>query len=165
MVNLRPTNDWDRFGSLRHPCKFQPVSRLGSVTARHSSSGHQPNFAASNRGRHLYSAGRPSHRPLGLGPHSNYYCVSVFLIFQFWFQFWNYFLSSISFLIHFTQVASLYKCFSIHLQKHTTLKQSGFSVSFSWSQVITNTVDHWTSIQCMTVMLQQQKLDTVAYNS
>ena len=46
--------------SLGHPCKFQRVSRLGSVTARHSSSGRQPNFAALNRGRHLYSAGRPS---------------------------------------------------------------------------------------------------------
>jgi len=34
--------------------------RLGSVNARHSSSGHQPNFAALNRGHHLYSAGRPS---------------------------------------------------------------------------------------------------------
>jgi len=33
---------------------------LGSVTARHSSSARQPNFAALNRGRHLYSAGRPS---------------------------------------------------------------------------------------------------------
>ena len=28
--------------SFRHPCKFQRVSRLGSVTARHSSSGRQP---------------------------------------------------------------------------------------------------------------------------
>jgi len=45
---------------LRHPCKFQCVSLLGSVTARQSSSGHQPNFAALNRGRHQYSAGRPS---------------------------------------------------------------------------------------------------------
>ena len=45
---------------LGHPCKFQWVSHLGSVTARHSSSGHQPNFVALNRGRHLYSAGRPS---------------------------------------------------------------------------------------------------------
>jgi len=35
------------------------VSRLGSVTARHSSSGRQPNFTALNRGHHLYSAGRP----------------------------------------------------------------------------------------------------------
>jgi len=32
----------------------------GSVTARHCSSGRQPNFAALNRGRHLYSEGRPS---------------------------------------------------------------------------------------------------------
>jgi len=45
---------------LGHPCKFQRDSRLGSVTARHSSSGRQPNLAASKRGRHLYSAGRPS---------------------------------------------------------------------------------------------------------
>ena len=43
-----------------HPSKFQRVSRLGSVTARHSSSGRQPNFGALNRGCHLYSAGRPS---------------------------------------------------------------------------------------------------------
>ena len=57
---LRPTNGWDRSGSLGHPCKFQRVSHLGSVTARHSSSGRQPNFAALNRGRHRYSAGRPS---------------------------------------------------------------------------------------------------------
>jgi len=53
------TNSWDRFGSLGHPYKFQRVSRLGSVSAWHSSSGRQPNFAALNRGRHPYSAGRP----------------------------------------------------------------------------------------------------------
>ena len=46
--------------SSGHPCKFQRLSRLGSVTVRHSSSGRQPNFAALNRGRHLYSAERPS---------------------------------------------------------------------------------------------------------
>jgi len=57
---LRPTSSWDQFGSLGHPYEFQRVSRLGNVTARYSSSGHQPNFAALNRGRHLYSAGRPS---------------------------------------------------------------------------------------------------------
>jgi len=57
---LRPTSGWDRFVSLGHKCKFQRVSHLGSVTAWHSSSGHQPNFAALNRGRHLYSAKRPS---------------------------------------------------------------------------------------------------------
>jgi len=57
---LRPTSGWNLLASLGHPCKFQRVSRLGSVTARHSSRGRQPNFAALNRGRHLYSAGRPS---------------------------------------------------------------------------------------------------------
>ena len=57
---LRLTSGWDQFVSLRHPCKFQRVSHLGSVTARHCSSGRQPNCAALNRGRHLYSAGRPS---------------------------------------------------------------------------------------------------------
>ena len=31
---LRLTIDWDRFVSLRHPCKVQRVSCLGSVTAR-----------------------------------------------------------------------------------------------------------------------------------
>ena len=41
------------------PANFN-VSRLGSVTARHSSNGRQPNFAVLNRGRHLHSAGRPS---------------------------------------------------------------------------------------------------------
>jgi len=53
---LRITSGWDLLVSLRHPCKFQLVSRLDSVTARHSGSGRQPNFAALNRGRHLYSA-------------------------------------------------------------------------------------------------------------
>jgi len=57
---LRPTNGWDLLASLGHPSKFQRVSRRGSVTARHSSSGRQRKFAALNRGRNLYSAGRPS---------------------------------------------------------------------------------------------------------
>ena len=57
---LRATSGWDRSGSLCHPCKFQRVWRLGSVNARHYSSGRQPNFAALNRRCHLYSAGRPS---------------------------------------------------------------------------------------------------------
>jgi len=35
-------------------------SPIGSVTAQHSSSGRQRNFVALSRGRHLYSAGRPS---------------------------------------------------------------------------------------------------------
>jgi len=56
----RPTSRWDLLASLGHPCKFQRVSRLGSVTEWHSCSGRRPNFAALNRGRRLYSAGRPS---------------------------------------------------------------------------------------------------------
>ena len=48
-----------------YPCKFQRLSRLGSITARQSSSECQPNFAALNRGRHLCSAGRPSRWALG----------------------------------------------------------------------------------------------------
>ena len=35
-------------------------SPIGSVTARHSSSGREPNFAALSIGHHLYSAGLPS---------------------------------------------------------------------------------------------------------
>jgi len=57
---LSPTSGWDRFVSLGHTSKFQRLSRLDSVTARHSSSGRQPHFAALSRGCHLYSAGRPS---------------------------------------------------------------------------------------------------------
>ena len=48
------------FGSLGHPSYFQRLPRLGSVTARQSSSERQSNFAALNKGRHLCSAGRPS---------------------------------------------------------------------------------------------------------
>jgi len=55
-----PTSGWDLLASLGHPCKFQRVSHLDSVTAQHSSSGRQPHFAALNRGCHLYSAGRQS---------------------------------------------------------------------------------------------------------
>jgi len=57
---LRPTSGGDLLSSLGHSGYFQRVSRLGSVTARHSGSERQPNFAALNRGHHLYSAGRPS---------------------------------------------------------------------------------------------------------
>jgi len=57
---LRSTSGWDRFTSLWHPCKFQLLSHLGSVTAWQSSSERQPDFAVLNRGRHLCSAGRPS---------------------------------------------------------------------------------------------------------
>jgi len=40
------------------------LSCIGSVIARYSSSGRQPNFAVLSRGRHLYSAGRSSRRAL-----------------------------------------------------------------------------------------------------
>jgi len=42
-----------------HPPSFA-LSYFGSVTARHLSSGREPNFAVLSTGRHLYSAGRPS---------------------------------------------------------------------------------------------------------
>jgi len=73
---LRPTNGWDRLAGLGHPIIFQRVSRLGSVAARQSSSGRQPNFAALNRGRRLCSAGRPSRWALAH--------ILVFIYFQ-WF--------------------------------------------------------------------------------
>jgi len=57
---LWPTNGWDLLVSLGHPCKFQWVSGVGSITARYSSTVRQPNFAALNRGCHLYLAGWPS---------------------------------------------------------------------------------------------------------
>jgi len=56
---LWPTSHRDLLASLGHHSKFQRVSHLGSITAQHSSTGRQPNFAALNRGRHLHSAGRP----------------------------------------------------------------------------------------------------------
>ena len=58
MVNFGPLAADVSFWSLGHPYEFQRVLRLGSVTAQYSSSAHQPDFAALNRGRHLYSAGR-----------------------------------------------------------------------------------------------------------
>ena len=60
---LWPTIGWDRFVSLGHPYKLISTgfdSSLKSVTARHSSSERQPNFAALNRGRHICLAGWPS---------------------------------------------------------------------------------------------------------
>jgi len=75
---LRPTNSWDLLASLGHPSKFQRVSRLGSVTARHSGSGRQPNFVALNRGCHLYLAGRPSRWALA---HISSYWMFLCLVF------------------------------------------------------------------------------------
>jgi len=72
---LRPTSGWDLLASLGHPTTFQWVSRLGSVTARHSSIGRQPIFAALNRGRHLYPAGRLSRWALAHILISLWYCT------------------------------------------------------------------------------------------
>jgi len=46
---LRPTSGWDLLASLGHPTAFQQVSRLGSVTARHSSSRRQSNCGVEQR--------------------------------------------------------------------------------------------------------------------
>ena len=59
MVNFDPLAA-EIYPRLGHPSKFERVSYLGSVTARQSIIGRQPNFAAFNRGHHLYPAGRPS---------------------------------------------------------------------------------------------------------
>jgi len=90
---LRPTSGRELFESLRHPCKFQRVYRLVSVTAQHSSSGRQTNFAALNKWRHLYSAGRPSRSTLAhissfiictfpalLYTHRSLWCTSIALV-------------------------------------------------------------------------------------
>jgi len=66
--------------SLGHPFKFQRVSRLRRVTARHSSSGRQLNFAALNRGHHLYLAGRPSRWALAHILVVFILCCSTFLL-------------------------------------------------------------------------------------
>jgi len=64
--------------SLWQPSKFQRLSRLGSVTARHYGSGRQPNFVALKRGRHLYVAGRPSRWAL-----AHILVLSIFFFFFF----------------------------------------------------------------------------------
>ena len=57
---LRPTNGWDLLASLGAPLQMSTGFASWHVTARHFSSGRQPNFAALNIERHLYSAGQPS---------------------------------------------------------------------------------------------------------
>jgi len=68
VLTIWPTNGWHPFGSLGHPSKFQRFSRLGSVTARHSSSGRQPNCGVEQRVPTVF--GRAAIR-LGIGPHSS----------------------------------------------------------------------------------------------
>ena len=60
---LRPTSGWDRFVSLGHHCKFQPVSRL---TARHSSSGRQSNCGVEQRATPVFGRAAIT---LGIRPH------------------------------------------------------------------------------------------------
>jgi len=66
MVNLWPTSGWDRFVSLGHPYKFQRVSCLGSVTARHSCIGRQPNCGVQQRAPPIFGRAAIT---LGIGPH------------------------------------------------------------------------------------------------
>ena len=60
MVNFGPLAAEIGSGVWGIPANFNGFRVCGSITARHSSSGREPNFAALDRGRHLYSAGRPS---------------------------------------------------------------------------------------------------------
>jgi len=59
MVNFGPLTAEIGSGVWGTPAYFNGFAS-GSVTARQSSSERQPNCAALNRGRHLYSAERPS---------------------------------------------------------------------------------------------------------
>ena len=61
---LRPTSGWDLLASLGHPSKFERVSLVGGVTARHSSSGRQPKRAPPLFGRAAIT--------LCIGPHSGW---------------------------------------------------------------------------------------------
>ena len=71
---LRPTSGWDLLASLGHSSKFQRVSRLGSVTARHSSSGRQPNCGAEHRTPPIFGRAAIT---LGIGPDSSFEYVLI----------------------------------------------------------------------------------------
>jgi len=60
---------------LGHPSKFQRVSRLGSVTARHSSSGRQF-CGVEQRSPPIFGRAAIT---LGIGPHSSVLNISHFL--------------------------------------------------------------------------------------
>jgi len=66
---LRPTCGWDWSGSLGHPCKFQRVSHLGSITARHSSMWAPAKLCGVEQ-RAPPIIGRAA-ITLGIGPHSS----------------------------------------------------------------------------------------------
>jgi len=81
-------------------CPSLVLSSVGTVTARHSSSGRQPNFATLSRGRH-YIFDRAA-ITLGIGPHSSSFlrppCVAdvdiIFLPCGFFFYLLSFFFSS-----------------------------------------------------------------------
>jgi len=52
------------------PQQIQRLSHLGSVTARQSSSGHQPNCGVEQRAPPIFSRATIT---LGIGPHCSYY--------------------------------------------------------------------------------------------
>ena len=61
-------------------CVLQVLrSPIGSVTARHSCSAREPNFAALSTGRHLYLAGWPSRWALAHISSCVYFALSVFI--------------------------------------------------------------------------------------
>jgi len=60
MVNFGPLMAEIGSGVWGTLANFIGFRDLAALPGRHCSSGCQPNFAALNRGRHLYSAGRPS---------------------------------------------------------------------------------------------------------
>jgi len=68
MVNFGRLAAEIRFGRSGHPSKFQRVSRLGSVTSRHSGSGRQPNCGVEQRAPPIFGRAAIT---LGIGPHSS----------------------------------------------------------------------------------------------
>ena len=74
MVNFGPLTAEIGSGVWGTPVNCNSFRVLAALlpSARHSSSGRQPNFAALNRGRHLYSAGRPSRWTLAYISSSKY---------------------------------------------------------------------------------------------
>jgi len=70
---LTAENDWRVWGT---PIIFQRVSRLGSVTARQSSSGRQPNCGVEQRAPPMFGRATVT---LGIGPHSSSWYFSNIL--------------------------------------------------------------------------------------
>jgi len=70
---LRPTSGRDPWGSWRHPCKFQQVSHLGSVIARHLVVGVKL-CGVEQRVPPMFGRATIT---LGIGPHSSWlsFCI------------------------------------------------------------------------------------------